>query len=82
MQVEASDAHEPLDHTAPAHEPQKVRSKTICWFSKNWLMSQPLNCACGSLQPVGTGAPLVMSDGMEPRGKNQTVTRVLVNSMA
>lgn len=65
----ALEAQELLDHVAPAQSPQVVMSKTSCRFLK-WLgKSQPLKRAIGLPQLAGFGLPLVMSDGMEERGK-------------
>ena len=69
--------------SSPAQSPQKVMSKTI-WRSLKWLsISQdPANLAAGVPQPVGSGLPDEMSDGMELEGKNQTEIASPVHSVA
>jgi len=69
LQVAALDAHDPLDQTAPAHCPQKVRSKTICWLLMYWPTLQPVKRETGAGHLDGSGEALLMSEGMEPRGK-------------
>jgi hypothetical protein len=50
---------------------------------KCWSISQgAANRADGEPQYEGVGLPLVMSDGMLPRGKNQMLIAVLVHSVA
>ena len=61
----------------------KGQERTICWFLKWLSISQPpSNCATGAPHVAGFGAPLEMSAGVVPLGKNQMLIASLVHSVA
>lgn len=70
--------------TDPAQSPQKVVSKTICWFLKELSMVQlpPPKEAMGDPHEFGLGFPEVMSLGILDLGKNQTLMAEDVHSVA